>query len=435
MRHIFFILALILTTFASSEAKGIKFHKDILDEALAMAKSEGKYVFIDTYAPWCAPCKRMNKVFSDPNVGDLYNEKFINVKINMDGALGKEMLRKYDVVWLPTMLILDQEGNVKYKIDKEAKAKDLIQMAHNALDPNYTFYNRPTFSKSPVVNNSAPKTVSKAIVKAPVPTTEKVEDDVILGVTDIPAEPERILFVYDENAINNNPEILYHEAYLQMQLLSPKVTEAAQKYLDTQKDWKTEKNIKFIFDFVENVRSPFFKFYSENLPLFYKYVGKEKTMQNLQIMVYMRLNNGYPRPDLKEATKLYRLIDKENAEEKAHLYHMQRLKLEEKWSDFANHCDNYLKNINPKNFEVLKESTLLKMDKGLKGLPQSLRLIDYLLVEKNINDYGLIALKCRALHHLGKTSEAKNLAKKTIKNVSSSDEDISEIESFLAEFS
>ncbi|MDG2449829.1 MAG: thioredoxin family protein [Saprospiraceae bacterium] len=431
MRQLLFTFLLFALSIYTVEAKGIKFHNDILDEALAMAKAEGKYVFIDTYAPWCAPCKRMNKVFSDPSVSNLYNDKFINVKINMDGALGKEMLMKYDVVWLPTLLILDQEGNVKYKIDKEAQANEMIQMAHNALDPNYRFYNKPTLSKSPMANNY----VKKESPRVSKPLTYKPkEKEVILGVKDVPSKPEKILYVYDENSSNTNPEMLYHEAYLQMQLLSPKTTAAAQKYLKTQKDWKTEKNIKFIFDFTENVRSPFFEFLSDNLPQFYEYVGQEKTMQNLQIMVYMRLNNGYPRPTIKEAKRLYKLIESKNPEEKAHLYYMQRLKLEKKWIDLVQHCDNYLKNINPINIEVLKESTLLKIDKSLKGLPQSLQFIDYLL-SKEIEDSNLFILKCKVLSHLGKSSEAKKLAKKTLKIIQSNGEDSSEIEALLAELS
>ncbi|MEE9372133.1 MAG: thioredoxin family protein [Saprospiraceae bacterium] len=431
MKNILFVLLFFTTTFSSVEGKGIKFHNDILEEALAMAKAEGKYVFIDTYAPWCAPCKRMNKVFADPSVSDLYNDKFINVKINMDGVLGKEMLVKYEVVWLPTLLILDHEGNVKYKIDKEAKANDLIQMANNALDPNFRFYNRPSFSSSPVTNTRAKKIVNKSSLP---PIAKPYEKEIILGVKDIPSKPERILFVYDEDAKSKHPDILYHEAYLHMQLLNPKMSESASKYLKTQKDWTTEKNIKFIFDFVDNVNSPFFKFFIDNLPFFYRHIGEEKTMKDLQIMVYMRLYNGYPRPKIKEAIKLYGYITHEGSIEKAHRYYMQRLKLEQNWEEFVHHCDAYLKNINPLNIQVLKESTNVKIEKNLKGLSKSLKRIDYLL-NKAVKDTNLIILKCKVLNRLGRQSEAKTIAKKALKHAIKTGEDTSEIEAYLIEFS
>ena len=77
---------------------------------------------------------------------------------------------------------------------------------------------------------------------------------------------------------------------------------------------------------------------------------------------------------------------------------------------------------------------MLKIDKSLKGLPQSLQFIDYLL-SKEIEDSNLFILKCKILSHLGKSSEAKKLAKKTLKIIQSNGEDSSEIEALLAELS
>ena len=58
MRQLLFTFLLLALSIYTVEAKGIKFHNDILDEALAMAKAEGKYVFIDTYATSRAPCTK-----------------------------------------------------------------------------------------------------------------------------------------------------------------------------------------------------------------------------------------------------------------------------------------------------------------------------------------------------------------------------------------
>lgn len=411
---------------------GIQFHNDILDEALEMAKAEGKYVFIDTYAPWCAPCKRMNKVFTDPAVSDLYNDKFINVKINMDGSLGKQMLIKYDVIWLPTLLILDQDGNIKYKVDKELKADGLIKMANDALDPSFRFYSAPAYSKSPVVNTRKKTTpVSKpstpVIQEAPI-------DDVELGVKDVPNTPEKILYVYNEGETSNNPEILYHEAYLQMQLMDPKMFEVADKYLSTQTNWATEKNVKFIFDFVENVHSKYFKFFSNNLPLFSEYIDQERVLQNLQIMVYMRLNNGYPRPTLNESIELYELINKENGKEKAYHYYLQRLVVEKKYNEFVKNADYYLTNINPANLQIMHQSATARLNHGLKGLPKSLKQIDRAL-KTNAEHMQLMVLKCRVLHRLGKKSESKSLAKKVLKISETKGLDTIEITEFLTEIS
>lgn len=52
---------------------------------LNLAKKENKYIFVDCYATWCNPCKRMDKdVFENDSVVDYINEKFVSVKIQFD---------------------------------------------------------------------------------------------------------------------------------------------------------------------------------------------------------------------------------------------------------------------------------------------------------------------------------------------------------------
>ncbi len=52
---------------------------------LAKAKEENKLIFVDCYATWCGPCKKMAKeVFPLADVGAFYNANYINVKAQMD---------------------------------------------------------------------------------------------------------------------------------------------------------------------------------------------------------------------------------------------------------------------------------------------------------------------------------------------------------------
>src|SRR5690242_11809402 len=49
------------------------------------AKKENKYIFVDCYATWCKPCKKMDKeVYIVDSVGAYLNERFISVKLQMD---------------------------------------------------------------------------------------------------------------------------------------------------------------------------------------------------------------------------------------------------------------------------------------------------------------------------------------------------------------
>lgn len=49
---------------------GIQFFEGSYAVALAKAKAENKLLFVDIYASWCGPCKRLKATtFRDPEVG------------------------------------------------------------------------------------------------------------------------------------------------------------------------------------------------------------------------------------------------------------------------------------------------------------------------------------------------------------------------------
>lgn len=92
---------------------GIQFHKGAWQEALATAKKENKLIFLDIYATWCGPCKRLKaNTFSDAEVGKLYNQKFINVALDGEKGEGLELAKKYAVKSYPTLLFLDNSGTI-----------------------------------------------------------------------------------------------------------------------------------------------------------------------------------------------------------------------------------------------------------------------------------------------------------------------------------
>jgi thiol-disulfide isomerase/thioredoxin len=86
-------------------AQGIEFFHGSWPEALAKAKSEEKLIFVDAFASWCGPCKRMAKEsFPDPKVGEVYNASFICLKIDMEKPENAEFAGKYPVNSYPTLI-------------------------------------------------------------------------------------------------------------------------------------------------------------------------------------------------------------------------------------------------------------------------------------------------------------------------------------------
>ena len=119
---------------------GIVFEELSLEEALAKAKAEGKYVFLDCYTSWCGPCKVMSKqVFVRKAVGDLFNPTCINIKIDMENGEGPEIAKRYGVMAYPTMFVLNADGSVKYRLQGGMEAGHFLLKAGNALNPAISY--------------------------------------------------------------------------------------------------------------------------------------------------------------------------------------------------------------------------------------------------------------------------------------------------------
>ncbi len=114
---------------------GISFEGMDLEKAKKEAKKTGKLIFIDAYTDWCGPCKRMAATsFKDQAVGDLFNEKFINIKIEMEkDADGPEVARLYRVVAYPTLLIIDGNGKLVKQTMGMKTSEQLIAFGNSAL--------------------------------------------------------------------------------------------------------------------------------------------------------------------------------------------------------------------------------------------------------------------------------------------------------------
>ena len=121
-----------MMTSASEGDKGIAFSDLTLDEAKTLSKETGKLIFIDCYTDWCGPCKRMAATsFKDEKVGDVFNKKFINLKIEMEkNPIGQELAKRYRVRAYPTLLVIDSEGTLIKQVIGMQTSDGLITMAN-----------------------------------------------------------------------------------------------------------------------------------------------------------------------------------------------------------------------------------------------------------------------------------------------------------------
>jgi thiol-disulfide isomerase/thioredoxin len=91
-------------------------------------------IFVDCYTTWCGPCKIMARdVFPDKEVGDFYNQHFINVKMDMEKGEGPKFGKTYPVSAYPTLYYIEPNGEVVMSQRGARKAKDLIDLGRSAL--------------------------------------------------------------------------------------------------------------------------------------------------------------------------------------------------------------------------------------------------------------------------------------------------------------
>ncbi|MEG2555305.1 MAG: thioredoxin family protein [Odoribacter sp.] len=119
---------------ALKKAEGITFTAGSWEQALEKAKQENKLIFMDCYTSWCGPCKKMAKtVFTDPEVAAFFNEKFVNVKVDMEKGEGKELKDRYAVSAYPTLNFIGADGKMVHCVVGGMDAGDFVKQAEIAL--------------------------------------------------------------------------------------------------------------------------------------------------------------------------------------------------------------------------------------------------------------------------------------------------------------
>lgn len=109
---------------------GVQFENISWNKALVKAKQENKMIFLDLYASWCSPCKRIKKYsLTDEEVGDFYNDHFINLLIDGESAEGSKLMRQFNLNSFPSLMYLDPNGNEVHRELGFTTARTLLSIA------------------------------------------------------------------------------------------------------------------------------------------------------------------------------------------------------------------------------------------------------------------------------------------------------------------
>jgi len=135
---LFLSLIMVCSVFANDgrNTTSVNFYDGDFNSAQAKAGNEGKLFFLDFHAQWCMPCKWMDQTtFNDSRVGEIMNDGYVAIKMDIDETEGFDLKNKYDVQYLPTMLIFNSAGKLIDRIEETMPANKLLDILKSHNNP------------------------------------------------------------------------------------------------------------------------------------------------------------------------------------------------------------------------------------------------------------------------------------------------------------
>jgi thioredoxin-related protein len=368
---------------ATTEGEALTFIRENFGEAMQKARAENKLVFIDAYTTWCGPCKMMDKeTFSDDDVAAFFNEKFVNLKLDMEKGDGQTIQLRYKIAAFPTLLFLNADGEVIHKALGFQDAEQFLAIGKTALSGDQTF---ATWTTRYNKGEREPKFLKEYA--------------------------EKLSEAYDDRRFA-----------------------VAEEYLATQTDLFSLPNLDFSMRFTEGVASPRFPFLVTNQKAFEKKFTKDEISLKIQELVTDFLMDEKNLPTLSRADSLIRFVYPEKADKMSKNYHLSYYRLKGDRDSYAASAVQYFKKYDDNPDELIETATTFLEqidDKHLLG-----KAVKWAkrATKKQITVTNKM-LVAQLLNKLGKTSKARKAAEEAIEIGKKLGQNYDEATTFLKEIS
>ncbi len=372
-------LVLLLGTVLPAQGDGIQFNKANWAKILQQASEQNRLIFLDAYTSWCGPCKKMARdVFPQKSIGEFYNAKFINVKLDMEKGEGIDVARDYDVNVYPTLLFISGDGTLVHRSAGYHTADQFLDLGKTALDPA--------------------KQLSSMMKRY--------------------AEGDR------------SAEFLYNYANARFDAYDGTHSAIAEEYMATQTDWSSPENMDFLFQFVGDAHSPMFDYLTSHRAAFIDRFGQQTVIAKIQDLIYNTVYDRQEKSSLDQVDELFAKAYPEKAKQLSSVFRMNYYRQAGDRANYAKAAVNYFNEFdgNPDElneaawtfYRVIKDKKLLK--KALKWSKKSIKMDD-----NYYNNDTLAALYFK----LKKKRKARKTAEKAIRIAKNSGDDYSETEKLL----
>lgn len=376
----FFLISFFILGYCNGQA-GIEFSKDNWSEILKTAFNEDKLVFVDAYTSWCGPCKKMSKeIFPLKVVGDLYNENFVNAKIDMERGEGVAIAEKYEIVLYPTFLFLDSEGNIMHRATGFHNISQFMELGRAAADPSKRL---SSYEKR-----------------------------------------------YNEG--ERDPDFLLNYSQLRLDVMDGSHEAIAEEYMKTQDDWSTPENMDFVYNNLSSTNSGLFDHVVKNRDAFSERYGERLVTKKVMDIIYGAVQDTKEKSSLVQIDELFERAFPEQAAKMSAKYRLAYYRQAGDREKYAESAISYLSKFKSEAtsdelnetawtfYEVIDDKPKLK--KAVKWAKQSMKMDN-----NYFNNDTLAAL----YYKLGKKKCATKAANKALAIGRTEGQDVSETEALL----
>jgi hypothetical protein len=247
----------------------------------------------------CTECNKMDSILNTEEITSYLFENYINVRLEFLKPDGQYLFKKHNLRTLPSVLILDEDQTQMAVLEPDLEAKEILRYLRYVRDPKV----RDVFYRYALEQKNL--------------TPEEKK---------LPPDQKKMEAIYRSYSMmygpfpDENSKRLSNQAVVHYRLRSGMAHEYVNKYLESQYQLLTIKNLYFIMNFMDDTRNPGFKFILENRKSFDEAFSKEEVDKKISHLIHKRLYQIQPEPGYTEALELLTLVSNLEGERRTYDY-------------------------------------------------------------------------------------------------------------------